>query len=222
LEVVAHQIEEVLADVCGHWCVALSRRLHEASRVLVDAWKGHACEVDPLSGALLDDLGDAVVDLAPQPSEVTKRSRVGCFRSSLHSAGELINATRGEGCFAGRMSAVADHPTDVVGRADEAEVGRRTPGPDRRRRRIEGGGVTRDDALGVEDEPQAFRVGKFAETDEQVVLGLEYAGQSGQARSLDESAAGLPSAEVDRVVGLVIPGECRAGLGRTAEPAAVL
>ena len=126
-------------------------------------------------------------------------------------------AARGEGCFASGGAAVADHPADVVGRVDEAKVRRGAVGPlGRGRTWIEGGGVAGDDALGVEDEAQAAGVGELAEVDEQVVLGLEYAGQSGQSRSLDERAAGLPAAEVDRVVGFVVPGEGRARLGRAS------
>jgi hypothetical protein len=53
-KVVAHEIKELLAHVCRHRDVALSGRLNEICRGLVDAWEGNAGEVDPLSGALLD------------------------------------------------------------------------------------------------------------------------------------------------------------------------
>jgi hypothetical protein len=83
----------------------------------------------------------------------------------------------------------------------------------------ESGGVAGEDALRIEHEPEAPGVGELAEVDEQVVLGLENAGQAGRSWSHYERASGQPAAQVDRVVGLVVPGEGRACLGCSTAPA---
>ena len=122
-------VQGVPGTLDGHGHVALSRRLHKASRVLVDTRERHAGEEIRSWAPCWITCGDALVNLAPELGEVTKGPGVGDICSGLNGAGDLLDATRGEGCFAGGGAAVADHPADVVGRVDEAKVRRRAPDP---------------------------------------------------------------------------------------------
>ena len=72
---------------------------------------------------------------------------------------------------------------DVTGVVDEASIGLGTPLPTGCKLGVavgeSAGGFEGDDALGVHDNAQALGVGELDQVEQQVVLGLEYAGEAG-------------------------------------------
>jgi hypothetical protein len=72
-------------------------------------------------------------------------------------------------------------------------------------------------ALGVHDHAQAPGVGELVEVEEQVVLRLQDASEARQRRAVHRCGPGLPAADIDGVVGLVVPRVRGADLGGPCE-----
>lgn len=63
-----------------------------------------------------------------------------------------------------------------------------------------------DDALGIQDQPQAVAIGLVAESHEDVALCLQYAAQPGKGGSVGQTYRWTPAAAVDAVVGVAVTG----------------
>src|SRR3546814_1010408 len=85
------------------------------------------------------------------------------------------------------------------------------------RGRGEVGGVVGDDALGVQGQSQAVRVGLVAEPYEEVVLCLEYPAQTGKGGPVSQPHGCTPAAAVDGVVRFAVSGVRGADDGCSAE-----
>src|SRR3546814_18134873 len=72
--------------------------------------------------------------------------------------------------------------------------------------RGEVGGVVGDDALGVQDQSQAVRVGLVAEPYEEVVLCLEYPAQAGKSGPVSQPHGWTPAGAVDGVDRFAVSG----------------
>src|SRR3546814_90356 len=173
----------------------------------VNAWDADAQEVAAVVGAGLDGVGDAAVDVGEQGVEVLQCPRLD------RGAGAEGPSTGGGECALSGGDAVANETAQVAALVDQECVRVGSFGPPRRECPSavhgwgEGGNVVGNDALGVQDQPQAVAVGLVAEPYEEVVLCLQYAAQPGKGGSVGQLDGWTPAAPVDAVVGVAVRSE---------------
>lgn len=205
-QVAAHDCEQLGLHQGGNRHELLPVDADDSVVVVVESGDVDSLEVEALGDAVLDDVADPVVDARANPLEPSDLRGVG-----ESAAVELLHADGRDRALTGGVSAVANHAAEVTGLVDESPVGLSTLLPPDRDGRVDGlesaGGLAGDDALGVEHDTQVVRGGECSQVDEQVVLGLEYAGDPGQPGSFDQRCFGPPSAKVDGVVRFVCPAQ---------------
>ena len=174
-QVAAHDCEQLGLHQGGDRHELLPGDADEFAVVVVESGDVDSLEVEALADAVLDDVADPVVYARADPLKPS-----GLRGDGESAAAELPHAGGLDRALTGGVSAVADHAADVTGLVDESPVGLSTPLPPGRDCRVDGlesaGGLAGEDALGVEHDTQVVGGGECSQVDEQVVLGLEYAG----------------------------------------------
>lgn len=183
----------------------------------VNAGDADADEVAAVVGAGLDGVGDAAVDVDKQRVEVSQCPRLD------RGAGAEGPSTGGGECALSGGDAVANETAQVAGLVDQECVRAGSFGPPdgefstTSHGRGESGSVVGDDALGIQDQPQAVAIGLVAESHEEVVLCLQDTAQSGKGGSVGQTYGWTPAAPVHAVVRFAVAGVRGADDGSPSE-----
>lgn len=174
----AHDREQVGLDGAGDGQPFGAQHFDQVAVAVAPAGDDDALKVEALFDAEFDGGADALVNAGADAFESSYLLGV------AEAVGlEFLYPGCRDRALAGGESSLAVEPADVTGLVHEASVGLGTLMPTGRKLGVavceSPGGFEGDDSLGVHDDAQALGVGEPDQVEQQVVLGLEDAGDAG-------------------------------------------